>query len=79
MPDILKDGAEYFNPENPDSIAEALNRLIDHPLVAFEKAKRAYELSNEFTWKRSIKGTFSFFQDVLDERGAKKSLIALPI
>jgi len=71
MPDILKDGAEYFNPENPDSIAEALNRLIDHPLVAFEKAKRAYELSNEFTWKRCIKGTFSFFQDVLDEREAK--------
>lgn len=71
MPDILKDGAEYFNPENPDSIAEALNRLIDHPLVAFEKAKRAYELSNEFTWKRCIKGTFSFFQDVLDERQAK--------
>ena len=71
MPDILKDGAEYFNPENPDSIAEALNRLITHPLVAFEKAKRAYELSNEFTWKRCIKGTFSFFQDVLDERQAK--------
>ena len=71
MPDILKDGAEYFNPENPDSIAEALNRLIDHPLVAFEKAKRAYELSKEFTWKRCIKGTFSFFQDVLDEREAK--------
>ena len=71
MPDILKDGAEYFNPENPDSIAEALNRLIDHPLVAFEKAKRAYELSKEFTWKRCIKGTFSFFHDVLDEREAK--------
>jgi glycosyltransferase involved in cell wall biosynthesis len=71
MPDILKDGAEFFNPENPDSIAEALNRLIDHPLLAFDKAKRAYELSNEFTWKRCIKDTFSFFQDVLDEREAK--------
>ena len=71
MPDILKDGAEYFDPEDSDSIAESLSKLMDHPPRAFEKAKRAYELSREFTWERCTKGTFGFFQDILNERVVK--------
>ena len=69
MPDILQDGGEYFSPEDPDSIADGLSNLIGDSSGAFEKAKRAYELSREYTWERCSQDTFLFLQGVLDGKG----------
>ena len=71
MPDILQDGGEYFSPEDPDSIADGLSNLIGDSSGAFEKAKRAYELSREYTWERCSQDTFRFLQGVLDGKGVE--------
>jgi len=66
MLDILGDAAEYFYPENPDSIAECLSRIIENPMNAFKKAKRAQDISKEYTWKKCTEQTFQFFADVIE-------------
>lgn len=60
MPEVLKDGGVYFEPENPDSIAAAVMDLILNPDKRTRLAKRAKELSGQYSWTRCAQETFSF-------------------
>ena len=60
MPEVLKDGGVYFDPENPDSIAEAIVDLIANPAKRLLLADRAKELSRQYSWSRCAHETFSF-------------------
>ena len=64
LPDLLRDGGEYFDPREPDSICAALERLIASPDLREQCASRAYEYSKEFTWARSADSTFKFIQEI---------------
>lgn len=60
MPEVLKDGGVYFDPENPDSIAEAIIDLIANPAKRSLLADRAKKLSQQYSWSRCSHETFSF-------------------
>lgn len=60
MPEVLEDGGVYFDPENPDSIAVALEDLIVNPEMRARLAIRAMELSRQYSWPRCASETFSF-------------------
>jgi glycosyltransferase involved in cell wall biosynthesis len=61
MKEFAKDGAKYFDPENPASIAATVRYLIDHHDYRKKLALRAYELSKKYTWENCTKQTFDFF------------------
>ncbi len=57
MPEVLGDCAFYFNPEDSNSIAESLERIIvDRDLVK-QKTQDSLMRSNDFTWKRCARET----------------------
>jgi len=60
MPEILKDGGEYFNPEKPDEIAKAVEKLIINESERKNYVKRSTELASFFSWKRCSDETFFF-------------------
>lgn len=60
MPEILKDGGVYFDPENPDSIASAIADLVTNDDKRARLAMRAKELSYQYSWSRCAQETFSF-------------------
>jgi len=64
MPEILQDGGIYFSPENPDSIAEAIEQYLLSPILRFEKQKISYSLAQNFSWEECSQKTFSFLQSV---------------
>ena len=64
MPEILKDGGVYFAPENPASIADALERLIVDPQRRSELAGRARELASAYSWSRCAAETWAFVRNV---------------
>ena len=73
MPEVLKDGGVYFDPENPDSIANAIENLLVHPEKCQQLAARARELASQYSWRRCAKETFSFIvQTALQAREAVK-------
>ncbi|WP_032930517.1 glycosyltransferase family 4 protein [Leptospira santarosai] len=65
MKEILLDYALYFNPEDPENIADALVKLIESPSLRTKLAQGAYKRSKIYNWKKTADSTFEFFHDVL--------------
>ena len=64
MPEILRDGGMFFDPEDPQSIALAIRALLEDPEKRYEYAIRAYEYAKEFTWEKCSEQTFAFLRSV---------------
>jgi glycosyltransferase involved in cell wall biosynthesis len=64
MPEILKKGGLYFNPEDPKDIAAKLIELIDNPLASKEMSRCSNLESQKYSWKRTTEETFDFIKKV---------------
>ncbi|MCZ7383426.1 MAG: glycosyltransferase family 1 protein [Candidatus Methanoperedens sp.] len=65
MPEVLQDGGVYFDPENPDSIAAAMERLICDRALRERVAQRAKQLSEQYSWSRCSEETWRFITETL--------------
>lgn len=63
MPEVLEDAGEYFDPEEPESIANALRKLIGDPDLRQRLAIRAKVLSVGYSWERCARETWSFLAE----------------
>lgn len=64
MPEVLRDGGIYFDPECPSSIAQAIATLADCPDLRAHLAERAWQLSQVYSWTRCSRETFDFLCQV---------------
>jgi glycosyltransferase involved in cell wall biosynthesis len=64
MPEVLKDGGIYFDPEDATQIASAIKRLIESPTLRQEKAALALFYSRAYSWERCAAESFAFLADV---------------
>ena len=65
MPEILGDAGVYYDPEQPEEIASALERLfLDHTLRT-QLAMHAQERAREYSWQRCASDTFSFIEGIV--------------
>ena len=60
MPEVLCDGGVYFDPENPDSIADALRQLATNNELCQQMAKKSKTLAEKYSWKRCADETLAF-------------------
>lgn len=67
MPEVLQDGGVYFDPENADSIASAIEELLDNAERRKAMARRAAELSSAYSWERCAAETWAFLRKVYAE------------
>jgi glycosyltransferase involved in cell wall biosynthesis len=67
MPEVLKEGGVYFDPENAVSIASAIRQLIDSPTLRRHKAELALQYSREYSWSRCARESFSYFAQVVED------------
>ena len=67
MPEVLEDGGIYFDPENPVEIAEAIEEIITNKDKRKWLAKRAKELSRQYSWERCSQETFSVITQTAKE------------
>lgn len=63
MPEILSEGGVYFNPEDPQSIADAVEEIVKNPYLRRQIATRAKQRSEEFSWSRCATETWSFITE----------------
>jgi glycosyltransferase involved in cell wall biosynthesis len=64
MPEILQDAGEYFDPEDPASIAGAIERIMLHPAESQARAQRAAALARQYSWARCAEETWAFLSEV---------------
>jgi len=64
MPDLLRDGGVYFDPEDPVTVAAAIRTLLTEADVRRTVATVAHRRAALFTWDRSAAGVYRFVQAV---------------
>jgi glycosyltransferase involved in cell wall biosynthesis len=62
MPEVLRDGGTYFDPEDSASIADAVAGIIGDAGVRETIARRAKELSAGYSWARCAGETWTFLR-----------------
>jgi len=72
MPEILGEGGVYFNPEDPQSIANAVEEIIKPPSLRRPIATRAKQRSEEFSWARCASETWSFIAETYYKANKKQ-------
>ena len=70
MPEVLGDAGLYFDPENPEDIAQAIRMFVLSPKLRIEMAQASFERVKQFSWENCADQTFSFLVAVV--RGGKK-------
>ena len=60
MPEVLADGGVYFNPADAQSIAAAIEQIIESPALRLAISQRAKALSQQYNWKRCADETWAF-------------------
>lgn len=63
MPEVLKDGGVYFDPEDAESTASAIEKLLVNPELRTAVARRAVELSKTFSWQHCAAETWKFLRE----------------
>jgi glycosyltransferase involved in cell wall biosynthesis len=64
IPELIKDGGVFFNPESSVSISSAIERIIKEKELRIKIAKRAKELSKQYSWSRCANETWTFIADI---------------
>jgi glycosyltransferase involved in cell wall biosynthesis len=70
MPDILHDGGLYADPEDPASLATAMNRLMRDDATRTHVSAAAQELAKRYSWTRCSSDTFHFLAGTRARLGA---------
>jgi glycosyltransferase involved in cell wall biosynthesis len=60
MPEVLKEGGTYFDPEDPSSIAKAIQSLVEDPSLRIKSIEISRKISEEYLLKTNSKETFKF-------------------
>jgi glycosyltransferase involved in cell wall biosynthesis len=63
MPEVLKDGGVYFDPEVEDSISSAIEQIILGSELRRTIAKRAKTLADQYSWSRCAGETWEFIAE----------------
>jgi glycosyltransferase involved in cell wall biosynthesis len=66
LPETLQDGGVYFDPEDDESIANAVEQLIKDPVLRDTIAWRAKEIAGQYSWKRCSDETFAFLVETIN-------------
>lgn len=64
MPEILRDGGIYFDPENVDSIKDALELMINDTEMRLKLATKSKHYSNDYSWKICSEKTFNYLSEI---------------
>lgn len=60
MPEILLDGGIYFDPEEPMTIATAVEKLYLSNNLRQTLSMKSFEISKQFSWEKTSLDTFQF-------------------
>lgn len=64
LPEVAGSAALYFDPENPDSIREAVSRLLNSPDLRQELIRKGRERLRQFSWEKTVRETLALYQDL---------------
>lgn len=68
LPEIYRDGAQYFDPLDVKAIAACLQEILDQPKLAKDLINRGKKVAAGYSWQRMAEQTLAVYQAVLERR-----------
>lgn len=65
LPEVLGDGARYFDPSNTDDMARAIGSIMASPDIRDELVKKGTKRVNGYSWNNMAEQTLSTYNDAL--------------
>jgi len=65
LPEIYRDGAMYFDPNNAEDMAEKIHAVIDHETLAQELVARGQEVLKLYSWEKCAQETLGIYRSLL--------------
>ena len=66
LPEVYKDGAVYFDPNNVEDMAEKINLVLTHPRLANELKLKSAKVAKQYSWQRMAEQTLAIYNEILD-------------
>jgi len=70
MPEVLQDAGVYFDPEDPLSISDAVESLLNNTKLRELSEQRVLDLSSKYSWQRCANETWSFLRETYDSQNS---------
>jgi glycosyltransferase involved in cell wall biosynthesis len=68
LPEVAGDAALLFDPNSPDEIAAAIDRLVTEPDLRAGLARRGLERCAAFTWDETARSTLAVYRRAIGQR-----------
>jgi glycosyltransferase involved in cell wall biosynthesis len=65
IPEVCRDAAAYFDPENPESMAEKVISLLEDQALRSRLVIRGKERARSFSWEKAGRDTLAFYESVM--------------
>ena len=65
MPEILNEAAVYFDPHNPDDIADTIWRVLNDENLRQTLNKNSVQLIHNYSWEKTARATLEVYSNVL--------------
>ena len=62
LPDLLKDGGLYCDPNSPSSISECILTVVNNPIDTANRAILASKIAQRFSWRQASVETFELIE-----------------
>jgi glycosyltransferase involved in cell wall biosynthesis len=63
LPEVVGEGAIYFNPKSIEEMADALQRCLENPQLLAELAANAKENVHRFSWEKTAQITLDIYRE----------------
>jgi glycosyltransferase involved in cell wall biosynthesis len=57
---VPEECAYFFEADNPESLTQAIVKVVDNPTLARERSERLYKVSRKYTWRERARGIVKF-------------------
>jgi len=72
LPETLQDGGIYFDPKDEKSIANAVQSLIDDPLLRAQLIERSQQLALAYSWQKCSTQTWAYVVETCNQLSPKR-------
>lgn len=67
LPEVYKDGAEYFDPLSIEDMASAINRVLSDDKLKKQLIRQGKVVANKYSWERTAQETLDVYNQALDQ------------
>ena len=68
LPEVYKDGAEYFDPLSIEDMAATINRVLSDDQLRKRLIRQGKVVANKYSWQKTAQETLDVYNQILSDQ-----------